>query len=187
VEVSDGTLKRHGQRRHAEQRPLHRRADRPEMSVSSPRLAPWLMPDRTSAASEARSPSKATRTQSTGEPSQAKSGTPSSSPRHSTETARLNVAARAQPLRLPSGATTIGASPAFRSASATAMRPSASMPSSLVTRIRKRSSITHRLPDCGRARHDEPTRTYLERRQSEGKTPREAMPSLAPGSDRTLV
>jgi hypothetical protein len=37
-----------------------------------------------------------------------------------------------------------------------------------------------------RARHDEPTRAYLDRRQSEGKTPREAMRALKRHLSRSL-
>src|SRR5437763_498456 len=79
--------------------------------MSSPRLAPWLIPDRISSGSDSTSPSAAKRTQSTGVPSVANPAVPLANSTSSTERALPVVMLRAVALRLESGAITASSTP----------------------------------------------------------------------------
>ena len=103
--------------------------------MSSPRLAPWLMPDTISSGWNPISPSAAKRTQSTGVPSVACPMVPSANSISSTVSGLRVVMLRAVALRLESGAITASSMPGTRSrASRMACRPVAAIPSSLVRR-----------------------------------------------------
>src|SRR5215208_2281371 len=106
--------------------------------MSSPRLEPWLMPETTrSGWKPSISPRAASRTQSTGVPSQAKPWVPSSKETSVTHSGRLNVIERAVAERLESGATTASCTSAtVRSARRSVCRPFAPIPSSLVSSTR---------------------------------------------------
>src|SRR4051812_35398646 len=106
------------------------------------------MPDTTrSAWKPSISPSLARRTQSTGVPSVAYPMVPSSNGTSCTQSGRRVVIMRAKAERLPSGAMTATSTPGtFSSARRSACRPSASMPSSLVTSTRMRPSQDSRGP-----------------------------------------
>src|SRR4051812_1376669 len=110
----------------------------PEYVMSSPRLEPWLIPDTTRSASKPSiRPSFARRTQSTGVPSVAYPVVPSSKSTSCTHSGRRVVIMRANAERLPSGAmTATSTSGTFTRARRSVCRPSASMPSSLVTSTR---------------------------------------------------
>ena len=92
--------------------------------MSSPRLAPWLMPDTISSGSNSTRPSAAKRTQSTGVPSVAKPVPPSPKSTSSTQSGSRVVMLRAVALRFESGAITASSTPGT-SSSASRMRPEA--------------------------------------------------------------
>src|SRR5829696_5674442 len=106
--------------------------------MSSPRLEPWLMPETIRSASKPSTrPSEAKRTQSTGVPSVAYPAVPSPKSTSCTHSARRVVIPRPIAERLESGAITASSSPSIASsARRSAWSPSASMPSSLVSRTR---------------------------------------------------
>src|SRR5918995_618927 len=110
----------------------------PEYVMSSPRLAPWVMPETISSAwNPSTSPSAANRTQSTGVPSVAKPTVPSPNGTSSTHSGRRVVMPRPIAERLPSGAITASSMPGTSSsARRRACRPSAAIPSSLVSSTR---------------------------------------------------
>src|SRR5215217_5043152 len=110
--------------------------------MSSPRLEPWLMPATTrSGWKPSISPSAASRTQSTGVPSQAKPWVPSSKPTSVTHSGRLNVIERAVAERLESGAITASWTSSSRaSARRSVCKPCAPIPSSLVSSTRSMPS-----------------------------------------------
>src|SRR3954453_7172825 len=103
--------------------------------MSSPRFAPWLMPDTISSGTNSSSPSTAKRTQSTGGPSVAKPLVPSPNSTSSTQSGLRVVIERAVALRFESGAITASSTPGTsRSARRITFSPVAWMPSSLVSR-----------------------------------------------------
>src|SRR3954454_16109855 len=125
--------------------------------MSSPRLAPWLMPETISCASKPSiSPSVAKRTQSTGVPSVAYPTVPSPKSTSWTQIGRRVVIERAVAERLPSGAMTASSTSSMAaSARRRACRPSASIPSSWVTSaLSTPSRIDRRVIAPGRG--DEP-------------------------------
>ncbi len=79
--------------------------------MSSPRLAPWLMPETISSGVCSTSPSAAKRTQSTGVPSVAKPIVPSPNSTSSTHSGERVVMLRAVALRFESGAITDSSTP----------------------------------------------------------------------------
>src|SRR3954449_999353 len=110
--------------------------------MSSPRLAPWLIPETIRSGRPPTRPSSAKRTQSTGVPSVAKPTRPSSKVTSSTESGERVVMLRAVALRLESGAiTSTSMSSSSTSARRAACSPGAEMPSSLVRRMRTRSIL----------------------------------------------
>src|SRR4051794_1528372 len=120
--------------------------------MSSPRLAPWLMPDTISSGSAPTSPSEANRTQSTGVPSVAYPTEPSSNWISSTQSGERVVMLRAVAERLESGAITASSMPGSSSrARRIAFSPVAVMPSSFVSRtfirlsLRRGYSVSHGL------------------------------------------
>ena len=74
--------------------------------MSSPRLAPWLIPETIRSGRSPSRPRSAKRTQSTGVPSVAKPRSPSSNSISSTQSGERVVMLRAVALRFESGATT---------------------------------------------------------------------------------
>src|SRR6478735_2174746 len=103
--------------------------------MSSPRLAPWLMPDTISSGGASIRPSAAKRTQSTGVPSVAKPVVPSPNSTSSTQIGSWRVTARPVALRFESGAITSSeTSDSSRRALLITFRPVAVMPSSFVSR-----------------------------------------------------
>src|SRR3954447_10082493 len=105
--------------------------------MSSPRLAPWLIPETIRSGRPPTRPSSAKRTQSTGVPSGAKPTRPSSNSISSTPSGERVVMLRAVALRLESGAmTSTSTSSSSTSARRRACSPGAEMPSSLVRRMR---------------------------------------------------
>ncbi len=103
--------------------------------MSSPRFEPWLMPDTISSGSKSISPRAAKRTQSTGVPSVAKPLVPSPNSTSSTQSGWCVVMLRAVAERFESGAITASSMPGTsRSARRSAFRPTALIPSSLVSR-----------------------------------------------------
>src|SRR5919109_2208490 len=103
--------------------------------MSSPRFAPWLMPETISSGSKSSRPSVPKRTQSTGVPSVANPVVPSPNSTSSTQSGWWVVMLRAVALRLESGAITASSTPGTsRRACRRALRPMAVMPSSLVSR-----------------------------------------------------
>src|SRR3982750_3501163 len=105
--------------------------------MSSPRLAPWLIPETIRSGRPPTRPSSAKRTQSTGVPSVAKPTRPSSKVTSSTLSGERVVMLRAVALRLESGAMTSPSTPSSStSARRAACSPGAEMPSSLVRRMR---------------------------------------------------
>src|SRR5215208_1186774 len=103
--------------------------------MSSPRLAPWLIPDTISSGGESIRPSEAKRTQSTGVPSVAKPVVPSPNSISSTQIGSRSVTARPVALRLESGAITSSSTSGSSSrALLITLRPVAVMPSSFVSR-----------------------------------------------------
>ncbi len=115
--------------------------------MSSPRLAPWLMPETISSGTNSISPSAAKRTQSTGVPSVANPVVPSPNSTSSTHSGWRIVMLRAVALRLESGAITASSSPGTSSrASRMTFSPVAVMPSSFTSRTFKAASrlvVTH--------------------------------------------
>src|SRR5215213_1998859 len=109
----------------------------PEYVMSSPRFAPWLIPDTISSGGASIRPSEAKRTQSTGVPSVAKPVVPSPNSTSSTQIGSWRVTARPVALRFESGAmTSSSTSGSSRSALRITLRPVAVMPSSFVSRTR---------------------------------------------------
>src|SRR3954447_7446570 len=107
--------------------------------MSSPRSAPWLIPETIRSGRPPTRPSSAKRTQSTGVPSVAKPTRPSSKVTSSTESGERVVMLRAVALRLESGAiTSTSTSSSSTNARRAACSPGAEMPSSLVRRMRTR-------------------------------------------------
>src|ERR671915_1506347 len=107
----------------------------PEYVMSSPRLAPWLIPDTISSGSRSIRPSAAKRTQSTGVPLVAKPLVPSSNSTSSTVSGSRKVMLRAVAERFESGAITASSMPGTSSSALrTTLRPVAVMPSSFVSR-----------------------------------------------------
>src|ERR687895_174569 len=103
--------------------------------MSSPMLAPWLMPDTISCGSNSISPSAANRTQSTGVPLVAKPVVPSPNSTSSTSSGSLKVMLRAVADRFESGAITASSIPGTSSsARRSTLSPVAVMPSSFVRR-----------------------------------------------------
>ena len=103
--------------------------------MSSPRFAPWLMPETISSGGASIRPSAAKRTQSTGVPSVAKPLVPSPNSTSSTQIGSWRVTARPVALRFESGAiTSSSTSGSSRSAFRITFRPVAVMPSSFVSR-----------------------------------------------------
>src|SRR5215213_1212461 len=106
--------------------------------MSSPRFAPWLMPETISSGGASIRPSSAKRTQSTGVPSVANPVVPSPNSTSSTQIGSRRVTARPVALRFESGAITSSSTSGSSSrARRMAFRPGALMPSSLV-----RSTLT---------------------------------------------
>src|SRR4051812_21035135 len=107
----------------------------PEYVMSSPRLAPWLIPETIRSALCPSRPRSAKRTQSTGVPSVAKPVVPSSNSISSTQIGERVVMLRAVALRLESGAITCTCtSSSAWSARRSAWSPWAPIPSSFVIR-----------------------------------------------------
>src|SRR5918992_1262035 len=103
--------------------------------MSSPRLAPWLMPDTISSGSKSIRPRAANRTQSTGVPLVAKPVVPSPNSTSSTVSASWNVMLRAVAERFESGAITASSTPGTSSrARRSTCSPVAVMPSSFVSK-----------------------------------------------------
>src|SRR4051794_2498403 len=118
--------------------PSNAAATVPEYETSSPRFEPWLIPETMSSGEKpAISPSEAKRTQSTGVPSVAYPSVPSPKSTSSTTSGRRVVMPRPMAERFPSGAI-VASSTSSTSSSArrSVCRPSAAMPSSLVSRTR---------------------------------------------------
>src|SRR5918992_619892 len=102
--------------------------------MSSPRLAPWLMPDTISSGSSSIKPSAANRTQSTGVPLVANPEVPSPNSTSSTSSGS-KVMLRAVAERFESGAMTASSMPGTSSrACRSTLSPVAVMPSSFVSR-----------------------------------------------------
>src|SRR5215212_5639186 len=139
--------------------------------MSSPRFAPWLIPDTISSGGSSISPSAAKRTQSTGVPSVANPLVPSPNSTSSTQIGSWRVTARPVALRFESGAIT----PRSTSGSSCrcfrrTFRPVAVMPSSLVSRtlIGARSRVCDALevePVGGRGHPRVASRAALEQRR----------------------
>ena len=92
--------------------------------MSSPRLAPWLIPETIRSGRPPSSPSSAKRTQSTGVPSVAKPLSPSPNSTSSTVSGERVVMLRAVALRFESGAITSTSTPSIsRRARRAACRP----------------------------------------------------------------
>src|SRR4051794_1510521 len=145
--------------------------------MSSPRFEPWLIPETTaSALKPSTRPSLASRTQSTGVPSVAKPYVPSSNSTRSTHSGRRVVIERAIAERLPSGAMTASSMSGTIASSARrrACRPSAWMPSSLVSRTRTTPTLV------GDADEVEPVRGS----RHTGVTPMRAFEQLRERSQR---
>src|SRR6266508_1573392 len=105
--------------------------------MSSPRLAPWLIPETISSGLAPSRPRSAKRTQSTGVPSVAKPRLPSSNSTSCTQSGERVVMLRAVALRFESGAITCTATSGTPlRPRRSAFRPLAWMPSSLVIRTR---------------------------------------------------
>src|SRR5215204_6248434 len=101
--------------------------------MSSPRFAPWLIPDTISSGGASIRPSEAKRTQSTGVPSVAKPVVPSPNSSSSTQIGSRRVTARPVALRFESGAiTSRSTSESSSRALLITLRPVAVMPSSFV-------------------------------------------------------
>src|ERR1700760_2177784 len=110
--------------------------------MSSPRLAPWLMPETIRSGRAPPRPSSAKRTQSTGVPVVAKPTFPSSKVISSTESGERVVMLRAVALRLESGAiVTTSSPPSATSARRRLCSPGAAIPSSLVKSTRTPSIL----------------------------------------------
>ncbi len=102
--------------------------------MSSPRFAPWLIPDTISSGSNSSRPRAAKRTQSTGVPSVAKPLVPSPNSTSSTQSGWRMVMLRAVAERFESGAITASSTwDSSSSARRITLRPVALMPSSLVS------------------------------------------------------
>src|SRR5215217_6539781 len=138
--------------------------------MSSPRFAPWLIPDTISSGGSSIRPSAAKRTQSTGVPSVAKPLVPSPNSTSSTQIGSCRVTARPVALRFESGAiTSRSTSGSSKSDRLIAFRPVAVMPSSFVSRtlIRAPSRVCDALevkPAGGRRRPRVAARAPLEER-----------------------
>src|ERR1044072_3821234 len=105
--------------------------------MSSPRLAPWLIPETIKSGRWPTRPSSAKRTQSTGVPPVAKPRSPSPNSPSATARGERVVMLRAVALRLESGAITSTSTPSSsRRARRAACKPGAEIPSSLVSRTR---------------------------------------------------
>src|ERR671915_1306340 len=107
----------------------------PEYVMSSPRFAPWLIPDTISSGSSSIRPSAAKRTQSTGVPLVAKPDVPSPNSTSSTSSGSRKVMLRAVAERFESGAMTASSMPGTSSSACrSTLSPVAVMPSSFVSR-----------------------------------------------------
>ena len=126
----------------------------PEYVMSSPRLAPWLIPLATRSIGPGSRPRNTRPTASDGEPSIDQAGVPSASVRSRTRSGRHIVREWPTALWFVSGAITT-TSPSAAIAWARASRPRDSIPSSFVTRMRgRRPGVGGRLTRGTRRRRD---------------------------------
>ena len=158
--------------------------------MSSPRLAPWLMPETISSGSNSTSPSAAKRTQSTGVPSVAKPLVPSSK-RDLLDPQRRaggDAAGGRRAVRVRRDHGQLDARAARASARRIACRPLAWMPSSFVRRtFMEVHNVSQRDESLSDSRHADLLRVSSERTPGRGRAAPPSAPRRCAGRPRAVA